>query len=101
MTVSSSHKNISVYMYQVLLGDLIIHTYDLNPNWDKYDETFNRGAKVYGAEYQMASDSSSYGGNYGHQDVPCAVCMTHGRTRSLMIPGKSILAGSELTELSV
>ena len=45
---------------------------------------------MFGAEYKTY-DSPYYGRNYHNHDVPCAVCMTYGRSRSLMIPGKSKL----------
>ena len=45
-------------------------------------------ALLYGAEYQMHTDSNSYLHGRHHTDVPCAVCHVSNRTAVYMVPAK-------------
>ena len=43
---------------------------------------------MYGAEYEMYSDSNSYVNGRHNTDVPCAVCYVSNRTAVYMVPAK-------------
>ena len=61
-----------------------------DPKYDKYDDTVNNLAFMYGAEYELDAHMSTvlFEQNVHDHDVPCAVCRSTTRATTLLIPGR-------------
>ena len=55
-----------------------------DPQYLKYQSTYEGYARLYGAEYELPNGSPMDRSN--NRNVPCALCQVYGRTNKIMIP---------------
>ncbi|KAH3825835.1 hypothetical protein DPMN_127718 [Dreissena polymorpha] len=59
-----------------------------DPEYDNYNKIHdNERSLMYGAEYEAKPNAPAFG-DLNEYDVPCSVCLAHGKT-TLMIPGRT------------
>lgn len=64
-----------------------------DPIWGKYNESGEKGSKLYGSEYQdpSAIDLKNLGGHSAHDhNVPCVVCRSQEKSSVVMIPARNL-----------
>jgi hypothetical protein len=62
-----------------------------DPTWNKYVDTVQSYASMYGVEYfGSATLNPLFGGSIQAHDVPCAVCRSTDRPTAMMLPARDV-----------
>ena len=61
-----------------------------NPKYDKYQNGYQSGGRVYGTEYEVSGNNGNpFDRNLHDHDAPCAVCFVKSRGSMLMMPARN------------
>jgi hypothetical protein len=61
-----------------------------DPTWNKYVDTVQAFAYMYGVEYFGATLDPLFGGSIKAHDIPCAVCRSTDRPTAMMLPARDV-----------